>query len=110
MSIEQNVGLIRMNAHLVMQGWARGLMIAGVMVALLAGALLIWYAFRRKRRRALVCGAVVLAAVAAALIGARQPKLKVIRACAVGPVSLEVVAATYTIAGIDGSMMTLIEK
>lgn len=110
MSIEQNVGLIRMNAHLVTQSWARGLMFGGALVALLMGLLLVRCALKRRWRRALVCGVALALAVVAAVIGAKQPKLKVIRACAVGPVSLEVVAATYTIAGIDGSMMTLIEK
>lgn len=110
MNIEQNVGLIRMNAHMVTQGWARMMMIGGAMVALLAVGLLLRFAFKRKWRRALACGAVMVAALAVALIGGKQPKLKVIRACAVGPVSLEVVASNYTIAGIDGSMLTLIER
>lgn len=106
----QAFGLIRMNAHLVRQGWASALLVAGIAAGIVAALWLASALLRRRREQGIGAGIALAVALAVALIAARQPKVNIIRACAVGPVSLEVVAANYRILEIDGSMLTLTER
>ena len=54
----------------------------------------------------------ILGLVSAAIffVGVREPRVKEIKACAVGPVSLEQVAIVYDIVEIDGKELTLRER
>jgi len=103
-------GLIQMNAHMVMRGWAIGMIIAGTVIAVLAAVGLAASIARRRTRPGIAFTALALAGVMLMTAGARQPRVKLIRACAEGQVSLEAVAAIYDIIAVDGKMITLAER
>ena len=111
---EVSGGLIRMTAHMVVTGEARGWMIAGAIVAGLFAALALCAALGRDKRRGLRYAAAfaALALAGAGMIygGAKLPRAKVLYCCASGPVSLEQVAGRYEIIEVDGSFLKLVER
>lgn len=102
--------LIEMNAKMVMTGTATTMIWVGFMLAavfllfsLLAGANdSNWLAL------AFFCAAVICVIVGAA--GAKMGRIKEIRYCANGPISIEQVAATYDIIKIDGKEIVVRER
>ena len=99
-------GLIQMNAHMVVTNTALGLIIVGVSLATgLAISAFMWWLEAKKRWWMLAILAAVFAALAVA--GCRMPRVKEIRACVEGPVSLELIASRYDILQVDGKELTL---
>ena len=99
-------GLIQMNAKMTMSDTAEAIVVMGV----LFGALLLIVAFvtlfdGKKRWWAWLMAALLLGGLA--YWGNRLPREKIVHACAVGPVSLETVAARYDILKVDGKELTL---
>jgi len=107
-------GLIRMNAHMVVRGDAKAMIIFGIIFAafclVCAVATLLSKKKEHKKRYVAFFVSFALIGVIVAVIGSDQPRQKVIMACADGPISLEQVAAVYEIKGIDGKMLTLVER
>lgn len=101
--------LIQMNAHMMVTDTALGLIVIGVSVAvgLVFGAFMGWLN-AKKRWWMLAIFAAVFAALAVA--GCRMPRVKEIRACVNGPISLETVSAVYDIVKIDGKELVLRER
>lgn len=114
MSTEITGGLIQMNAHMERTAEAHGLILAGVIVATLFAFLTICAAMSRdkehKRRYVLAFLGFALLGVALFIGGANQPREKIIKCCASGPVSLESVAARYDIREVDGKLLVLAER
>ena len=102
-------GLIQMNAHMVVTSGARALIVAGIVVAGLFVFLAVLSGTGEKRSWKYVAAFMLIAVLGAgmAIVGANQPRQKVIMACASGPVSLDQVAAVYDIVDVDGKMLTL---
>lgn len=112
-------GLIQMNSHMVVTRDANTLIVGGMVMAVLFAMMLIIMATekatdkagaKRKRNRVVAMGVMVLVGVVLVIIGANQPRVKEIHACASGPLSLESVAAKYKIVNVDGSELVLREK
>lgn len=107
-------GLIEMNAHMIRTDLAIGLMLAGGMgLALVLICNLINLAIGDKKHIMTGLGwSVPFVIVLAALLvtGLRMPMKKQIMACAAGQVSIEQIAARYDVVGVDGKMLTLIER
>lgn len=106
-------GLIQMTAHSLISSAAQGWIIAGALIAALGAFLVLCVATGRRER--MVRYIIVFAMVAAAGIlmlvhGARLPRVKEIKCCASGPVSLEEIAARYDIIEVDGKLLTLRER
>lgn len=106
-------GLIQMTAHSLISSAAEGWIIAGALIAALGAFLVLCVATGRRERR--VRYIIVFTMVAAAGIlmlvhGARLPRVKEIKCCASGPISLEEVAARYDIIEVDGKLLTLRER
>lgn len=101
--------LIQMNSKMVVTNTALGLIVIGVSVAagLVFSALMGWLN-AKKRWWMLVILAAAFAALAVA--GCRMPRVKEIRACVNGPISLETVSAVYDIVRIDGKELVLRER
>lgn len=99
-------GLIQMNAKMTMSSTAEAMVVMGVLfVALtLIVAFVAWFD-AKKRWWAWLLAALLFAGLA--YWGNRLPREKIIHACAVGPVSLETVAARYDIVKVDGKELIL---
>lgn len=107
-------GLIRMNAHMIVREDARAMITFGIIFAVVctffAIATGVSRTQRHKRRYVAIFTAFVVVGVVITIIGANQPREKIIMACADGPVSLEQVATLYDIKDVDGKMLTLVER
>ena len=105
--------LIEMNARMVVTGEAGATVIAGALLAAaFAIALLVIFMGNMKHRAVGIgiCAAAVALGVGMAVVGANMPRVKEIRYCADGPVSLEQIVAVYKIVDIDGKEITVREK
>ena len=58
----------------------------------------------------LVYSAVILIAVTLFVYGLKMPRQKQIKACAIGPVSLDQIAIKYDVTKVNGKELTLIER
>lgn len=99
-------GLIQMNSHVQMSCVS----VLAVSVGALGLVLFLWLAFlvkRDKDRGWWICAAVAAMFLAMAVWGFGLPKVKIVKACAQGQVSLEQVAAVYDILDVDGKELTL---
>lgn len=109
-----SMGLIQMNLHMIRTTIARGLMVIGVIgaVLILVGSIVdIAFSPKSEWLKHLVIEAGLLILFAALFIsGLKMPMHRRIQACAVGAVSIEAVAARYEIVKVDGKCLTLIEK
>ena len=109
-------GLIRMNAKMVVTVDAQFMIVVGAIfgVLLLTVAVYVFTdtAVERKKRRHMGWALVALACVCAALAvyGTRIPRVKEIRACVDGPISLERICSVYDIVSIDGKEIVLRER
>jgi hypothetical protein len=107
-------GLIEMNAHMVVTQNANtmivGGMILGVVFMTIAIAIIMTPDMHNRLRRAAIFCLLAAAFATVAIIGANQPRVKEIRCCASGPVSLEMVAGLYDIVEIDGKELTLRQR
>ena len=102
--------VLEMNAHMVKPQSAVSLMMVGGFLTLLflGSAVKGWIAGGWKPSLVFLLLGLVSAAIF--FVGAREPRVKEIKACAVGPVSLEQVAIVYDIVEIDGKELTLRER
>lgn len=107
-------GLIQMNAHMVVTAEAHAMMIVGVAIAGICILLAVLSAISKQKKHKgkyiAAFAALAMVGVVFLIVGANQPRQKVIRACASGPVSLEQIAAIYNIKEVDGKMLTLVER
>lgn len=103
-------GLIQMNAHMVMTDWATAITVVGILIAVISGFTLIgiWSSMTRNVRALVISAAIV--GVVLAIAGTYEPRVKEIRACASGQVSLEQIATRYKIMSVDGKEIVLREK
>jgi hypothetical protein len=101
--------LIQMNAKMVMSGCAKNMLVIGVLFGtlMLIVAIVRWHEEKR-RWWAWLMAALLLAGLA--FWGNSMPRIKEIRACVNGPVSLERVSAVYDIVSIDGKEIVLRER
>lgn len=102
--------LIQMNAKMVVTKDARECIVLGVLAC---ATMLFWTLFMiraKKRALAIVLGLIALGCGALAVHGATMPRVKEIRACVNGPISLERVNAVYDIVEIDGKEIVLRER
>lgn len=104
-----NGGLIQMNAHMVMSDSATRIIALGLVVTIVFG-LLAAFISRNERKMALVGLALAFVGLVIVIIGARQPKVREIRACASGQVSIEQISSVYDIVSIDGKELVLRER
>lgn len=102
-------GLIQMNSRYVLNGNAQMMIAFGVIFAVLFAGLTIGF-FMQKDNKWWLCMVLTVAAVALAIVGNTAPRVKEIRACAVGAVSLEEVAVKYDIVEVNGKELTLRER
>ncbi len=107
-------GLIRMTTHDVVRGYAHALIVVGLIVAALCLLLALCAALSKeeahKRRYVAVFVGIALAGTVMAIVGARQPRQRILYCCASGPVSLEAVATRYDIIQVDGKLLKLAER
>lgn len=106
-------GLIQMTAHMLTTPAASRWIIAGALIAALGAFLVLCVATGRRDHRLRYIIAFTAVAVAGALMlihGAHMPRVKEIKCCASGPISLEEVAARYDIIEVDGKLLTLRER
>ena len=106
-------GLIQMTAHMLTTPAASRWIIAGALIAALGAFLVLCVATGRQdhRLRYLVIFALVAVAGIVMLVhGTQMPRVREIKACASGPVSLEEIAARYDIVDVDGKLLTLRER
>ena len=109
MSELQN-GLIQMNAHMVRQekfDFVIGLAIVAAIIFVMLAA---FAAQDKNKMAAIVFFTLAIIGVVGAVIAINQPKVKEIKACANGPVSIEQIAVVYDVVDIDGKMITLRER
>lgn len=107
-------GLIQMTAHSLTTPVAQRWIIVGALFAALGAFLVLCVAVSSRQDHKLryllifaavtVCGAIMLTH------GMKLPRVKEIKACASGPISLEEVAARYDIIEVDGKLLTLRER
>lgn len=106
-------GLIQMTAHSIPSSAARGWIVAGALIAALGAFLVLCVATGRQDHRLRYIIVFTMVAVAGVILlvhGARLPRVKEIKCCASGPISLEEVAARYDIIEVDGKLLTLRER
>lgn len=103
-------GLIQMNAHMVMTAWATVATVIGIITVFIAGVILvcIWPGVTWNVR--VPVAVAVLVGVVLVIVGTYEPRVKEIRACASGQVSLEQIATRYKIMSVDGKEIVLREK
>ena len=114
MSMEASGGLIQMTAHMVVKPWAHGMIVAGIAVAAVFAFLAICAPMSRKkehkRRYVLAFAVFALLGVALTIVGARQPRRKILYCCANGPVDLQMVVTRYDLLEVDGKLLKLAER
>jgi len=101
--------LIQMNAKMVMSTEAEFMVVFGTLVgaAMLIAAFVCWWG-AKKRWWLWLVAALLLAGLA--FWGNSMPRIKEIRACVNGPISLERVSAVYDIVSIDGKEIVMRER
>ena len=101
--------LIQMNAKMVMSAEAEFMVVFGTLVgaAMLIAAVMWWFEAKKRWWLWLV---VALLMAGLAFWGDSMPRIKEIRACVNGPISLERVSAVYDIVKIDGKELVLRER
>ena len=105
-------GLIQMNLHMVMKSYAELMIVTGVLIAIFSGLFMfIIFADCGKLsvilRRVWVFMVMMILGIGLVIAGLKVPRVKEIKACASGPVSLEQIATRYQIMKVDGSELTL---
>ena len=105
-----NGGLIEMTAHMVTRPEAVVIMAGGTIVLTIYAGLAAYATLERKWRMLLAL--TVLAGIGAIMMikGITTPRVREIKACASGAVSLEQIAVQYEIKGVDGKLLTLWER
>ena len=100
--------LIQMNAKMVMSDAAEFMTVMGVLFGalMLIAAFVCWDA--KKRWWPWLVAALMFAGLA--FWGNSMPRIKEIRACVNGPISLETVSSVYDIVSIDGKEIVLRER
>lgn len=103
-------GLIQMNAHMVRTSTSSVMMSFGLIaaVAYFFMAMLMYSKCGWKFSGVLVL--LGIACVVLFIVGLNTPRVKEIRMCANGPISLEAIAARYEIVSVDGAEITVREK
>ena len=103
--------LIEMNAHMVVSDTAMAMIILGFLVAVVFGiaavvadGCIVGNAFK------VVLGVIALTAFGVGLYAVKMPRVKEIKLCANGPVSIEQLATRYDIRDIDGKEITVRER
>ena len=101
--------LIQMNAKMVMSTEAEFMVVFGTLVgaAMLIAAFVCWWD-AKKRWWLWLVAALMFAGLA--FWGNSMPRIKEIRACVNGPISLERVSAVYDIVSIDGKEIVMRER
>ena len=106
-------GLIEMNARMVTTETSDAVYCIGVAAVAMFAVLAVIAWLLVEKRRGLTIGVCVALAVAGAVmivVANNMPKVKEVRCCASGPVSLEMVAGVYDIVSVDGKELVLREK
>lgn len=107
-------GLIQMTAHTLTTPAAQRWIIVGALFAALGAFLVLCVALSarqdHKLRYLFIFTAVTVCGVIMLTHGTRMPRVKEIKCCASGPISLEEVAARYDIIEVDGKLLTLRER
>lgn len=99
--------LIQMNAHMVKTSGSVWIMVFGLAIALVFAFVAVIVFIEKGWKMSTVFMIVSIAGIALFVVGIRAPRVKEIKACAYGPVSLEQVAICYDIVDVDGKMLTL---
>lgn len=101
--------LIQMNAKMVMSNAAEFMTVMGVLFGalMLIAAFVCWWD-AKKRWWLWLVAALMFAGLA--FWGNSMPRIKEIRACVNGPISLERVSAVYDIVSIDGKEIVMRER
>ena len=106
--------LIEMNAHMVVTDDAiRAMVFGGAVVALFSMLMFVMLLDRKVANKAIRAGVyafMMAIGIAILIAGNNSPRVKEIRACVNGPVSLERVNAVYDIVSIDGKEIVLRER
>ena len=106
-------GLIQMTAHMLTTAEASRWIIAGALIAALGAFLALCVVTGRKEHKVkylIIFAAVAVAGIIMLAHGMKLPRVKELKCCASGPVSLEEIAARYDIIEVDGKLLTLREK
>ena len=107
-------GLIQMTAHSLTTPAAQRWIIVGSLFAALGAFLVLCVVLSSKQdhklRYMLIFTAVTVCGVLMLAHGMKLPRVKEIKCCASGPISLEEVAARYDIIEVDGKLLTLRER
>ena len=99
--------LIQMNAHMVVTHAAKESIVIGLFCFII---FVLWtiVAIRSKSKLlAILCAIIALSGAALFSYGVATPRAKEIKACANGPISLELISSRYDILKIDGKELTL---
>ena len=102
-------GLIQMNAHMIRQTRFDVIIALGV-VAAICFVIIAVFTFNESKKVFAVWLVLAAVGVIVTIIAYNQPKVKEIKACANGPVSIEQIAALYDVVDVDGKMLTLRER
>lgn len=103
-------GLIQMTAHMVTRPEAARALTWGAVLVFTFGVAGLWLGMKRRWGLFFAAVAVTLVGLALVIYGYNQPRVKEIKCCAWGPISLEQVAAVYDIKDVDGKLLTLWER
>ena len=102
--------LIQMNAHMVVTDGAVKLILVGATLAFVFALLGCKLFVERKLKASLILVGLAGLALMLMFVGSQIPRVKEIKSCVNGPVSLERVAAVYDIVNVDGKELTLRER
>ena len=103
-------GLIQMNAKMVVTGGAKTSMVIGLLGAIVFVFWMVWAIRAKKKAWAILFASLALAQTALFAHGVTTPRVKEIRACVDGPISLERICSVYDIVSIDGKEIVLRER
>lgn len=103
-------GLIQMNSHMITTKGAEALMIIGSIAMFFAAIAVVGYMMEEKWKIVFASATILLIGFAILLYGINMPKVKEIRACADGQVSIEQIGVRYDIVKIDGKELVLHER
>ena len=103
-------GLIHMNAHMVRTSASSGMMIFEFFAALVLFFVAALSYSECGWKFSGMLALLGIACVVLFIVGLNTPRVKEIRMCANGPISLEAIAARYEIVSVDGAEITVREK
>lgn len=103
-------GLIEMNAKMVITDGAAKLFSFGLIFVVAFAILLIMFARDRNAGGALISVVFVVAGIVLMIAAVRQPRVRELRVCANGPVSIEQIATKYDIVSVNGKELVLRER